>query len=57
STQACVMAYNDAYFLICLVAPAAMSLLLLHLLRDRLALWLARPAPSEAETPVQEAAT
>ncbi|AZB57739.1 MFS transporter [Cereibacter sphaeroides] len=57
STQAYVMAYNDAYFLICLVALGAMALLLLHLLRDRLALWLARPAPSEAETPVQEAAT
>lgn len=50
SSQAYVMAYNDAYRLISLVALAALCLLALHLFRDWLAArwWPAPPASAPA---------
>ena len=49
TSQAYVMAYNDAYRLTALVAVAVLALLLLHLFRDWLA---ARLSPAtEAATP------
>ncbi|MFT4148836.1 MAG: MFS transporter [Paracoccaceae bacterium] len=48
SSQAYVMAYNDAYFLTFLIAVAAGAALLLHLFRDWLAARLARPQPEIA---------
>jgi len=50
SAQATVMAYNDAYLLTALIALAAALALVLHLLRDRLALRMA-PAPEPDTTP------
>ncbi|GGG81915.1 MFS transporter [Salipiger pallidus] len=47
SRQATVMAYNDAYFLTFLIAAAAASALVLHLVRDWMAARLAPKAPSE----------
>ncbi|WEF25177.1 MFS transporter [Paracoccus sp. S3-43] len=47
SAQSWVMAYNDAYALTALIALAAASALVLHLLRDRLALRMApQPDPN-----------
>lgn len=43
SAQAYVMAYNDAYLLTALIALAAALALVLHLLRDRMALRMAPP--------------
>lgn len=48
TSQAYIMAYNDAYFLTALVASAALCALILHLMRDWLA---ARLAPSTTPTP------
>lgn len=48
TSQAYIMAYNDAYFLTALVASAALFALILHMLRDWLA---ARLAPSITPTP------
>lgn len=45
SNQAYVMAYNDAYFVIFLIACAAAAALLLHLFRDWLAARIATPEP------------
>ncbi|WP_126976092.1 efflux MFS transporter permease [Frigidibacter oleivorans] len=50
AAQAYVMAYNDAYFLTFLCAAGAAGLLLLHLLRDRLAARLTPPSPSDIQT-------
>ncbi len=47
--QATVLAYNDAYFLIFLIAGFAAMALLLHLFRDWLAVRLAKPLPAGAE--------
>ncbi|WP_022706753.1 MFS transporter [Paracoccus zeaxanthinifaciens] len=46
--QATVMAYDDAYTLIFLAASLAAFALVMHLLRDRIAKWLA-PAATEQE--------
>ena len=43
SDQAYVMAYNDVYFVTFLIATAAAALLCLHVLRDWIMAWRARP--------------
>lgn len=43
SAQAYVLAYNDVYFLTALIALGAAAALVLHMLRDRLALRMAPP--------------
>ncbi|NDV99241.1 MFS transporter [Salipiger sp. PrR002] len=54
SSQAYVMAYNDGYFMIFLVALAALVALVLHIFRDWLAARLARPdAEQDAEQNTQ----
>lgn len=45
ATQAYLLAYDDAYRIICYVALVAAAMLTLHLLRDRLALHLAAVPP------------
>ena len=45
--QSYAMAYNDAYTVTFLIALTAAAALVLHLLRDRLALWLTPSKPSD----------
>ncbi|MFD1797273.1 MFS transporter [Paracoccus aurantiacus] len=49
TSQAYVMAYNDAYLLTSLAAAAALIMLLLHIFRDGLASLLTRRASTETE--------
>ncbi|TKW66085.1 MAG: MFS transporter [Paracoccus denitrificans] len=50
TSQSYVMAYNDAYLLTALTAAAALAVLILHMMRDAIAGWLARRTPTKTET-------